>query len=409
GANLGEFKNIAVHGNLTSGSIGLALNGTQSGYSQGAADVVMGFGAAVLEFGYGAFLTSGCTLEAWKGHFTNNADTGVWCGDGATAYLREAVLQHNGGLGAFCSGGYMRVSEARFGGNAAQGIRLDVGASAYGDGWFCWGNGSHGSMQVNFAGIQFADGYSMCNGGSGADLQQTAGGRLSRTLFGCNAVNGLSIANGNAEATQTWQTGNGGGASGVIAQRSDIDLLNSAQTGNGYGIRATSGSEVYAFNSMRTRNVLYGIRAEDIDTSVNALSGYEAGNTSGERQIVSGAKILSDEVPSGVIQQSSHFALNNVSIADDAVLKIYCGGQTCCVDFTSSATGLTGRVRVRCLNNQSTLIYGTGFTVTTGVLTGTTGADGTFTISAANDGYCYLENRLGSARAMVIDIMGSIL
>lgn len=407
GANLGEFRNIALCGAYVTTSIGMALNGTQSGYSQGSADVVMGFGTAVIEFGYGAFLTSGCTLEAWKGHFTNNADTGVWCGDGATAYLRNAVCSHNGGLGAFGSGGFIRLSSARLCGNTDQGVRLDVGAGAYGDAWFTWGNGSHGYMGVNFCGVQYADGYAMCNGGSGADFQNAAGGRVSRTLFGCNAINGLSVVNGKVEATQTWETGNSSSYSGVICQRGEVDLLNSAQTGNGYGIRGTSGAFANAEDSFQTANT-YGIRSEDVGTLISSITAVTTGNNTGNRQTVSGT-ITSTEIPGGVYVQSAHYSNGNLLIADDSVAKIYCGSQMVILTFASLSAGISGQVRLRCGSNQSTLMTGTGILVTTGVLTGTTGADGTFTVSAAGDGYCYIENRLGASRTLVTDIIGNII
>lgn len=45
--------------------------------------------------------------------------------------------------------------------------------------------------------------------------------------------------------------------------------------------------------------------------------------------------------------------------------------------------------------------------VTTGVLTGTTGIDGNTTISFANDGNCYIENRRGASRSYIVTILGN--
>lgn len=41
------------------------------------------------------------------------------------------------------------------------------------------------------------------------------------------------------------------------------------------------------------------------------------------------------------------------------------------------------------------------FDITTGTLNGTTGIDGRITVSAANDGKIYIENRLGSSKTIV--------
>lgn len=49
----------------------------------------------------------------------------------------------------------------------------------------------------------------------------------------------------------------------------------------------------------------------------------------------------------------------------------------------------------------------TNVVLTTGILTGTTGVDGNLTISAANNGSFYIENRTGSAKPINITLMGS--
>jgi hypothetical protein len=48
----------------------------------------------------------------------------------------------------------------------------------------------------------------------------------------------------------------------------------------------------------------------------------------------------------------------------------------------------------------------TNVTLTTGVLTGTTGSVGDITISAATDGKIYVENRSGLSRILSIQFIG---
>ena len=51
---------------------------------------------------------------------------------------------------------------------------------------------------------------------------------------------------------------------------------------------------------------------------------------------------------------------------------------------------------------------GTPASVTTGVLTGTTGADGVFTLSGANDGNAYFENRTGATRQISVTFVSVV-
>lgn len=264
GGVLNEIKNIALQGNASStSSVGIALNGNDAGYSPANGRAVIVDPCAFIEWGVGARLTTGCVLHANKGHFCNNFLTGVDCSDGANAYLRDAVISHNNGVGLFLGGGYARISTAKFCGNAQQGIRQDVGSSAYGDMPLAWGNGSHGIMLVNFCGIQFVDGYSIANGLQGANFQNTAGGRISRTLFAGNANHQLSVTNGKLEATQCWFSGGTSGMNGVSASRSELDLLNTAVTGNdNYGVLANTLARVYADDIYVGNNGSYGLRAD---------------------------------------------------------------------------------------------------------------------------------------------------
>jgi len=50
---------------------------------------------------------------------------------------------------------------------------------------------------------------------------------------------------------------------------------------------------------------------------------------------------------------------------------------------------------------------GANIEVTTGILSGTTGTDGKFTISAHTDGKIYFENRRGSTRGFTYTLFGA--
>jgi len=415
GSTLGKITRIALQGNgsATAGT-GLALNGTGETYNQANGTVFLDDHCAVLEWDRGAFLAGGAVLVATGQHICNNFDTGVECGDGGNAYLRSAVVSHNNDIGLFVGGGsYARISGAKFCGNALQGVREDVGASVYGDQPGAWGNGSHGLMLVNACGVQFADGFSCANDGSGANFQNGAAGRVSRTLFAGNTQHALSVTNGKVEATQAWFTGSPSGQSGLVASKSEVDILNAAATGNGaQGIYAFNNSRVDAKSTFKTLNGTVGIRADDF-SEVLATGGYNTGNTSGDISQTAGGVITTDLNSLGNHAQGSHFR-QITTIADDAATSIYVGNNTVMLGVVSaSESTLWGLVRARCGSSASVALMLTAASTNdirtaTGALTGTTGSDGYFTASPSTDGYLYLENRRGASRQITIDIMGSI-
>jgi hypothetical protein len=58
-------------------------------------------------------------------------------------------------------------------------------------------------------------------------------------------------------------------------------------------------------------------------------------------------------------------------------------------------------------NRMTILAGGSNLEATTGPLTGTTGTDGKFTISAHTDGKIYMENRRGADRSVCYVVLGS--
>ncbi|MGL5596600.1 MAG: phage tail protein [Aeromonas sp.] len=410
GSVLSAIADIAVVG--TDLGVGLALNGSgdPTGYNQQTGQVQMTGVAAVVGFNKGAFLSAGAVLVATEQFFGGSANHAIECTDGGDAYLRGARVHGSGGIGLMAAGGYARVSSAAFIGHALQGIRQDVGSGVYGDTWYAWGNVGHGVMQVNACGIQFVDSIGCCNGGSGINAQNGAEGRLSRTMFGGNDDHGLNMTGADHEATQIWQSGSPTGRSGIIASRGRLALQDSAQTGNGSGgLYALQMAHVTADKTVQTGNGGNGVRADDVGTTITALSGYHEGNAIAGVTQTAGGKVAHDLNPMGTQVAGSRYR-EIIAIADDAVAAIYIGNQTIGLEFVSSSTNsLFGAVRARVGTSASAALgWGTGFTVQTGPLSGTTGVDGEFTISPALDGYLYIENRTGSSKSIVFDIMGRI-
>lgn len=107
----------------------------------------------------------------------------------------------------------------------------------------------------------------------------------------------------------------------------------------------------------------------------------------------------------------------SLSIADDAVaeldLTLVSSEEWGILTIASSGTGNghpNGQIRYRVGTSPATtnisLITTTNINLTTGVLTGTTGPDGDFSISAADDGKLYFENRTGSSKSVRVFVTG---
>jgi hypothetical protein len=106
----------------------------------------------------------------------------------------------------------------------------------------------------------------------------------------------------------------------------------------------------------------------------------------------------------------------SLSIADDAVAEldlksVYTEWGVLTIASSSTGNGHpNGQIRYRTGTSPATtnisLITTTNINLTTGVLTGTTGPDGDFSISAADDGKLYFENRTGSSKIVRVFVMG---
>lgn len=412
GAVLREMTNIALvgPGNSTA-STGLAMNGAGSAYNQGSSVMVLGDNAAVLEWGYGAHMSTGCVLFGWKAHICNNLNAGMEAIDGAAWYLRGAVVSHNRDIGILGSGGYGRYSEARICGNRLQGIRQDVGSAMYGDSPVFWGNGNHHILGVNRSGIQCNDGLMFKAGGNGVNMQNGAGGRFSRMLIAGSAQHNIFVDGcHDVEATQAWVTGARAGQSGVVCSHGSIKFGNGAATGNAAaGLYAPEGGRIYAQGGHTTKNGTNGARS-DSQALIQLTGGRVAGNVGADISRQGGA-VTTDANPYGTWQQGATYS-QLVTIADDAVFSVDLGDATVGVIYLSgSATSLTGMVRARAGSGGGSISQTSGGGVTllqNTILTGTTGADGDVTMSVSTNGNFYIENRAGAPRVVTLQIIGAV-
>jgi len=89
-----------------------------------------------------------------------------------------------------------------------------------------------------------------------------------------------------------------------------------------------------------------------------------------------------------------------ISLADDAATSITPAANVGMILLLprTGATGVRGMVVFRATSSPfAYLLVGDYVEATTGALSGTTGSDNRFTVSAHTDGKVYLENRLGTA------------
>lgn len=111
------------------------------------------------------------------------------------------------------------------------------------------------------------------------------------------------------------------------------------------------------------------------------------------------------KVRTSVSETNSNLTDNNVMTITPAIR------YGICIVYARNSSFLanSGIFIYRCTatNNFCSLLYGNANCVaTTGALTGTTGTDGKFTVSAHTDGKLYFENRSGSAIAIGITFLG---
>lgn len=169
----------------------------------------------------------------------------------------------------------------------------------------------------------------------------------------------------------------------------------------------TNGSNAVDLLAVQTA---LGINLKADDSLAAHLAGSET---------FSGAKTFSTTVTTnGLLVAAGGHYKERFALADDAV-KIIAAPSTDKVSqitivpaTTPGAAVPSGMFWLRATgspNSSAVAKHSTNTNVvtTTGILTGTTGADGNFTLSAHTDGNFYLENRAGFAVTLIVDIIGN--
>ena len=207
----------------------------------------------------------------------------------------------------------------------------------------------------------------------------------------------------------------------------------SAQTATNYGVSAENSGIVHARNVNATGAGLYGFRTTvggklDITgatgtslyvENLQIAAGLTTNNGSPNPFSVSSSVMSVDSSVASVFKAETYrsgdsFTLSNNTATSFSIPLV--GSNTSewgTLIISSSATGNgrpNGIIRYRVGNTPATnnisLITTTNVTLTTGVLTGTTGSVGDFTISAATDAKLYFENRTGSSVSFRIAVTG---
>ncbi len=337
------------------GQIGRALmylNGS-TGYvypNKGATNAIY-FGA--LDDGAGIYANSGSSISAASSNFSN-CTRGAWITRGSLANLESANLSYATFIGLYASRG------------------CGVGAEY---------------VNVSYCGTYGVD--------SNRSIVMAANAN------GNNCTIGGFLAENAGTLDCTSSTATTCGSFGVSSENSStIHARNVNASGAGsFGFRVTIGSRLDKTGATGTAATLENIQTSAGIITDNGLTtpiSYSSGSLISQYRTKTGT---SKEIP-----------VNTVFSID---LIVPSGSAQGAVTVISSGVGNgfpNGLFRYRVGSSPSTnnisFITTTNIVFTTGVLTGTTGAVGDFTISAATDGKLYFENRTASSKNIVVSVIG---
>lgn len=418
GGHVKLLNNLVIAG-TTSGT-GLLLKGLGGAYDAIQSRLVLGDSVSISGFANSVFGFNGSHIHAPSAHFVGSTSHGVYLIDGGSGYLRGSVVAGAGGNGMLLSGNYARLSTCRIIGAKACGLRTDAGGFFYSDSGFIYGCASHGLMVVNISGGQFVDGFTMCNGVNGINLQNCGTGRYTRNLAGCNKSHGMSFTASVVEAGQCWVTGSGSGAIGsrygVIANNSQVGLFAATATGNGStGLYALDSARVAARAGYFSKNGQSGASIQNMAQVAGAAT-YTAGNYGANNVIHATGGTSTGLVANVLPQVAGAFFTTQVSIANNEFITFeknpsyaFVFGEVH-IQSTSGST-VWGRVYTRWGSSaQSVKREGhANLEASTGVKDGTNGTAGMLIISPATDGKLYIANQTGGAVTISITLIGRFL
>jgi hypothetical protein len=280
----------------------------------------------------------------------------------------------------------------------------------------------HGFYAILGSVISCFDAYSSGNGQNGLYTLQSSDAQATRLIATGNGTTG-GVASAQAGFAASSGNFSGNGQRGLYGAQMASIIAASAiiYDTEGVGVRSDNRAFITLTSSKIAGNTSYGVQcinASANTTTVNYTGGNgaadEFADQNGILQTGASTQIFNIEAQKAVIE--NHYRVS-IALADDAASFIDFGATSVIrtVYFhSSSSAALQGAVRIRTVSTLGTTsIYGTGFTVNdygtnpTGVLAGTTGADGTVTLSAADNGKFYVENRSGGTRTIIFDVMGN--
>lgn len=175
---------------------------------------------------------------------------------------------------------------------------------------------------------------------------------------------------------------------------------------------STHGGYIFDFRTSSEKAQLHygsihGIR----DISKDAGIVRTTGSTASLRVFGGYVGSISREVEMSTVQHAmlagGFRSAQPTTIADDDFRKYAPARPTGFVAVSSDGSSTWAFLHYRVTESPLINSIGDGgmVTLTTGALTGTTGTDGNFTVSAGDDGYLYIENRLGTTRTITVTFL----
>lgn len=341
-----------------------------------------------------------------------------------TLLLAQTIVRVNGAIGIDVVGEGNTFQNMALVGNGSGanvvGVRIQNGVAGFAKSTsFPFGVcnfAEHGFYAITGSTIYCFDSFSSGNGQSGLNCTDNSTASATRLVATGNANHGV-VATTKSNVAATTGNFSGNAQRGIYASTTSMITAVSAVVYENLdaGVRADNQGYANVTSAKIAGSGSYGVRCNGA-CAVTITADYTGSNgaanefTENNGTIQTGATALTVDFEGQQIITSGHYRQVG-AIADDTVLEIDLGStaRIVTVAFHMNVSTTVGTFVGRTVSSPfCSLVSGTGFTATTGVLTGTTGVDGAFTVSMATDGKVYLENRLGASRTVTVDIMGAI-
>lgn len=267
----------------------------------------------------------------------------------------------------------------------------------------------HGFYAIQRATLEAFDTYATGNTGSGYLIGNESHATLTRAVATGNNSNGISVSSQSVlTATSGSALGNGGngyngnGPSQLVgASTFAFDNVSSGYYGSELTyVDASSGN---------SQGNLYGARANNAE--INITSATVSNNTTADKKRENNGRLVTSSTAADYQILTDSIYTLKATVADDAATSFLVdavnsrnlGWQ---VFVNNSGFKGSGHCQVTASVFCTLDADSVSMAATTGVLSGTTGADGVVTVSAATDGRFYIENRSGASRSITLVFTG---